>query len=99
MRQCSGLVHWDNSEGWDGEGGVGGIGMGKTCKFMTDSCQCMEKPLQYCKVISLQLIKIKEKKETIVDSTTTVHRVTKSQTGLNDQHFSLLKGILLLLTH
>ena len=21
---CSGLVHWDDSEGWDEEGGVGG---------------------------------------------------------------------------
>ena len=34
-----------------------------TCKSMTDSCQCMQKPLQYCKVISLQLIKINEKKK------------------------------------
>ena len=30
---------------------------------MADSCQCMKKPLQYCKVISLQLIKINEKKK------------------------------------
>ena len=41
----------------------GGIGMGNTCKSMADSCQCMAKPLQYCKVISLQLIKINEKKK------------------------------------
>ena len=40
----------------------GGIGMGNTCKSMADSCQCMTKPLQYCKVISLQLIKINGKK-------------------------------------
>ena len=40
----------------------GGIGMGKTCKSMADSCHCMTKPLQYSKVISLQLIKINEKK-------------------------------------
>ena len=33
----------------------GGFRMGSTCTPMTDSCQCMEKPLQYCKVISLQL--------------------------------------------
>ena len=25
---CSGLVHWDNPEGWDGEGGGGGSGWG-----------------------------------------------------------------------
>ena len=41
----------------------GGIGMGNTCKSMADSCQCMTKPLQYCKVISLQLIKINEIKK------------------------------------
>ena len=29
---------------------------------MADSCQCMQKPLQYCRVISLQLIKINGKK-------------------------------------
>ena len=34
--------------------------MGNTCKSMADSCQC--DPLQYCKVVSLQLIKINEKK-------------------------------------
>ena len=32
--------------------------MGNTGKSMADSCQLWEKPLQYCKVISLQLIKI-----------------------------------------
>ena len=36
----------------------GGIGMGNICKSMADSCQCMAKPLQYFKVISLRLIKI-----------------------------------------
>ena len=36
----------------------GGIGMGSTCKSIADSCQFMKKPLQHCKVISLQLIKI-----------------------------------------
>ena len=30
-------------------------GMGDTCTPMADSCQYMAKPLQYCKVISLQL--------------------------------------------
>ena len=40
----------------------GGIGMGNTCKSMADSCQCMAKTTTICKVISLQLIKINEKK-------------------------------------
>ena len=44
----SGLVHWDDPEGWDGEGG--GFRMGNTCTPMADSSQCMAKPIQYCKV-------------------------------------------------
>ena len=51
----SGPVHWDDPEGWDGEGGGGGFRMGNTCTPMAASCQCMAKPLQYCKVISPQL--------------------------------------------
>ena len=69
-----GWIHETSAQGWctgktqrDGMGReVGrGIGMGKTCKSMADSCQCMAKTLQYCKVISLQLIKINEKKDTL----------------------------------
>ena len=51
----SGLVHWDDPEGWDGEGGERGFRMGNTCTPVADSCSCMAKPIQYCKVISLQL--------------------------------------------
>ena len=36
---------------WDG---------GDTCMLVGDSCQCMAKPPQYYKVISLQLKRIKE---------------------------------------
>ena len=36
-----------------------GFRMGNTCTPMADSCQYMAKPLQYCKVISLQLKKKK----------------------------------------
>ena len=53
---CTGKTHWDGV----GREAGGGIGMGNTCKSMADSCQ---KPLQYCKVISLQLIKINGKKK------------------------------------
>ena len=35
----------------------GGFRMGNTCTPVADSCQCMAKPLQCCKVISLQLKK------------------------------------------
>ena len=47
---CSGLVHWDDPEGWDGEGGGRGVRMGNMCTLMADSSQCMAKPIQYCKV-------------------------------------------------
>ena len=55
---CTGKTQRD---GMEREAG-GGIRMGNTCKSMADSCQCMTKTLQYCKVISLQLIKINGKK-------------------------------------
>ena len=45
---CSGLVHWDDPEGWDGEGG--GFRMGNKCTLMAESRQCMAKPIQCCKV-------------------------------------------------
>ena len=59
-----GLMHGTGAQGWctgmtlrDGmgreEGGVSR--MENTCTPMADSCKCMAKPLQYCKVISLQL--------------------------------------------
>ena len=33
-----GLVHWDDPEGWYGEGGGRGFGMGNTCIPMVDAC-------------------------------------------------------------
>ena len=39
----------------------GRVRMGNTCTPMADSCECMAKPTQYCKVISLQL-KLKKNK-------------------------------------
>ena len=72
-----GWMHETSAQAWctgktqrDGMGreAGGGIGMGNTCKSMAGSCQCMAKTtivvffLQYCKLISLQLIKISGKK-------------------------------------
>ena len=51
----TGLVHWDDPEGWYGEEVGGGFRMWNTCTPMADSCGCMAKPIKYCKVISLQL--------------------------------------------
>ena len=35
---CSGLVHWDDPEGWDGEGDGRGFRMGNMCTPVADSC-------------------------------------------------------------
>ena len=53
--RCLGLVHWDDPEGWYGEGGGRGFKIGNICTPVADSCWCMAKPIQYCKVINLQL--------------------------------------------
>ena len=46
--ECLGLVHWDDPEGWYGEGG--GFRMGNTCIPVVDSFRYLAKPIQYCKV-------------------------------------------------
>ena len=48
------LVHWDDPEGWYGEGGGRGLQDEKHMYIMAESCQCMAKT-KYCEVISLQL--------------------------------------------
>ena len=46
---CLGLVHGDDPEGcYGGEVGEGFM-FGNACTPMVDSCQCMAKPIQYCK--------------------------------------------------
>ena len=40
---CSGLVHWDDPEERDGEGGGRGVQDGDTCIRMADSYQGMAK--------------------------------------------------------
>ena len=57
--KCSGLVHWEDPEGWDGEGGGrGGSGWGTHVNPWLIHINVWQNPLQYCKLISLQLIKI-----------------------------------------
>ena len=60
MSQVLGLVHWEDPEGWDGEGGSGWRTHVNPWLIHVNVWQ---KPLQYFKVISLELIKINEKKE------------------------------------
>ena len=40
-----------------------GFRMGNTCTLMADSCCCMAKPIQYCKVKNNNNSKIKFKKQ------------------------------------
>ena len=47
---CLGLVHWDNPEGWNGEGRGGGFRMGNACIPVADSFRYLAKLTQYCKV-------------------------------------------------
>ena len=56
---CSGLVHWDDPEGWDGEGGARrSSGWGTHVHPWLIQVSVWQKPLQYCIVIRLQLNKI-----------------------------------------
>ena len=48
----TGLVHWDDPEGWDVEGGSG---WGAHVHRWLTHVNVWQKPPQYCKVISLQL--------------------------------------------
>ena len=45
---CLGLVHWDDPEGWYGEGG--GFRMGNTGIPVADSFRCLAKLIQCCKI-------------------------------------------------
>ena len=57
-------VHWEDPEGWDGEGGWrGGSGWGTHVNPWLTHVSVWQKPLQYCKVVSLPLIKINGKKK------------------------------------
>ena len=98
---CSGLVHWDDPEGryWEGEGR--GFRMGNTSTPVADSCQCMAKPIQYCKVISLQLKKKQKNKKNRSSSHAGDERAMdlipglgRSPGGGNRRHSSILAGII-----
>ena len=57
-------VNWDNPEGWDGErGGREDWEWGTHVHPWLIHVNVWQTPLQYCKVISLQLIKINGKKK------------------------------------
>ena len=48
---CLGLVHWDDPEGWYGEGGGRRVQDGEHIYTpLADSFRYLAKPIQYCKV-------------------------------------------------
>ena len=47
---CLGLVHWDDPEGWNGEGRRRRFRMGNTCIPVADSFGYLAKLIQLCKV-------------------------------------------------
>ena len=52
----SGRVHWDDPEGWDGEGGGRRVeDMGTHVPPWLIHVNVWQEPPQYCEVISLQL--------------------------------------------
>ena len=56
--------------------------MGNTCKSMADSCQCMTKPITILLIISLQLIKINEKKK---QAHTSIWKLQMVRAALNEE--------------
>ena len=52
---CFRLVHWDDPEGWYGEGRGRGVQDGERVHPWLIHVDVWQKPPQYCKVISLQL--------------------------------------------
>ena len=82
--KCSGLVHWEDPEGSGREGGGrGGSGWGIHVNPWLIHVNVWQKPLQYCKVISLQLIKINGKKKNWTWNNTLVPNRKKSISRLN----------------
>ena len=52
---CSGLVHWDDPEGWDGEGGGRGLQDGEHMYTRGGFPTSMAKTTKLCQIISLPL--------------------------------------------
>ena len=52
---CSGLVHWDGPEGWDGEGGGRGLQDGEHMYNRGGFPTSMAKTTKLCQIISLPL--------------------------------------------
>ena len=52
---CSKLVHWDDPEGWDGEGGRRGVQDGEHMYTCGGFMSMYAKPIQYFKVNKVKI--------------------------------------------
>ena len=89
MRQVlgAGALGWPRGMGW-GARWEGGSGWGAHVNPWLIHVNVWQKPLQYCKVISLQLIKINEKKKSLLQH----HKLMPQFEGINSLALSLLYG-------
>ena len=72
---CLGLVHWEDPVAWSGEGGRRGeLGWEIHVNPWLIHVNVWQKSLQYCKEISLQLIKINGKKIKVKKKKSQNHR-------------------------
>ena len=67
---CTGMTQRDGM----GRELEGGFRMGDTCTPVADPCQCMAKPLQYCKIISLQINLYFKKRHTKENTVFSIYR-------------------------
>ena len=88
--KCSGLVQWVDLEGLGGRR-EGGSGWGTHVNPWLIHVNVWQKQLQYCKVISLQLIKINEKK-----SKRALHLLKKKANGFLMNTFFVCVCLILL---
>ena len=89
----TGALEWPRGMVWGGRWEVGsGLRMRNMYTPVADSCWCMAKPIQYCKVISLQLNKLKKKKK-IRDTKRTFHTKMTSIEDRNDMDLTEAEDI------
>ena len=94
-------MHWEEPEESGGEGGGrGGSGWGIHVNPWLINVNVWQKPLQYCKVISLQIIKINGKKNKVLHTicqqiwkTSRDHRTEKGQSSSQFPRRAILKNV------
>ena len=99
---CLGLVHWDDPERWDGEGGGRGVQVGEHIYTHGRFMSMYGKPIQYCKVKN-QINKTEKKKKKKKNPKPKVRRFTSLRKreffqmafGLEKQHRVITASLLI----